>query len=777
MADPKIRIRRSSVAGKIPLSSQLDLGEIAINTYDGKVFINQDQSSIGIGTTVITVNPWSVGPGTSTYNTYFISGNVGIGTTNPTCNLDINGSVRFRDRFYDSNNQVGTVGSVLISTGIGVSWSTLTQGAQGLQGLQGIQGPQGFQGIQGPQGFQGIQGTQGFIGLQGFQGLQGIQGTTGTGIQGIQGFQGLQGFQGTESLWTRITSDTLANPRDRLLADATGGAFTITLPASPVTGSFIRILDGGNWSSIGVTVARNGSTIESQSQDMYLNIGQIEVEFAYDGTTWQVYPSIGVSTSTSSGGQNYWSSTTAGINTLSNVGIGTTNPRFKLEVGSVGTSGTSFYVNGDARITGILSVGQGTIAIDGNNNTIKISSGIITASSGIVTYYGDGSKLSNVISGVGIGTTLTSLVATGVTSLIFTGSVSSIVASSGVATVFIPYSTRNYVKYAATAGQTTFVANYTLGYVEVYLNGVKLTEDSYTANNGVSIVLNEGASLNDDVEIIGYTAFNLASRTYSDYSTTSGVSTYSQNLIGTPNVNVGIITATKYYGDGSSLTNIISGIRISNSGVTVGTSITVLNFRGVGITSITASSGIATVDVLNAPISLLNVGIVSITSGIVTAASGIVTYYGDGSKLTGVTGNFSLGVSTSSATNYVTFVDSSSATSIGITQTNLTFVPSTGNLSATQFTSLSDRTQKKNIRKIENALEIVKELEGVRFDWIDNDKPSIGVIAQDVEKIIPEVVETGEDGRKSVSYGNIIGVLIESIKEQQKRIEELERDR
>jgi hypothetical protein len=75
----------------------------------------------------------------------------------------------------------------------------------------------------------------------------------------------------------------------------------------------------------------------------------------------------------SGGGESYWSGTEVGIHTLSNVGVGTTNPRFNLEVGSVGTSGTSLYVNGDARITGILSVGQGTITIDPNDNSIKLS--------------------------------------------------------------------------------------------------------------------------------------------------------------------------------------------------------------------------------------------------------------------------------------------------------------------------------------------------------------------------------------------------------------------
>jgi hypothetical protein len=95
-------------------------------------------------------------------------------------------------------------------------------------------------------------------------------------------------------------------------------------------------------------------------------------------------------------------------------------------------------------------------------------------------------------------------------------------------------------------------------------------------------------------------------------------------------------------------------------------------------------------------------------------------------------------------------------------------------LSATQFTSLSDRTRKTNIVPITNALDIVTELQGVRYRWVDNlNKQSIGVIAQDVEKVLPEVVETDIEGLKSVAYSNMVGLLIEAIKEQQNLINNL----
>ena len=58
MANPKIKVKRSSVAGKVPAPNQLDRGELAVNSYDGKVYIVRDQFSVGIATTTHTLNPW-----------------------------------------------------------------------------------------------------------------------------------------------------------------------------------------------------------------------------------------------------------------------------------------------------------------------------------------------------------------------------------------------------------------------------------------------------------------------------------------------------------------------------------------------------------------------------------------------------------------------------------------------------------------------------------------------------------------------------------------------
>jgi hypothetical protein len=87
------------------------------------------------------------------------------------------------------------------------------------------------------------------------------------------------------------------------------------------------------------------------------------------------------------------------------------------------------------------------------------------------------------------------------------------------------------------------------------------------------------------------------------------------------------------------------------------------------------------------------------------------------------------------------------------------------------LTEYSDERLKTNITTIKNALEKTLQLRGVEFDWKDSGNHSMGVIAQEVEKIVPEIVSYN-GSTKSVSYGNLVGLLIESIKELNDKIEE-----
>jgi len=96
--------------------------------------------------------------------------------------------------------------------------------------------------------------------------------------------------------------------------------------------------------------------------------------------------------------------------------------------------------------------------------------------------------------------------------------------------------------------------------------------------------------------------------------------------------------------------------------------------------------------------------------------------------------------------------------------------------------SSSDIRFKKNTTPIQDSLFKIKQLQGVEFDWIPNEEHhgyeghDVGIIAQEVEKVLPEVVTTRDSGYKAVKYEKMIPLLIEGIKEQQEQIDELKKE-
>jgi hypothetical protein len=116
--------------------------------------------------------------------------------------------------------------------------------------------------------------------------------------------------------------------------------------------------------------------------------------------------------------------------------------------------------------------------------------------------------------------------------------------------------------------------------------------------------------------------------------------------------------------------------------------------------------------------------------------------------------------------------------------TDVVTVSNSGDITASgNVTAYSDERLKENVKQIENAIDIVEKLRGVTFDWKATGENSYGVIAQEVQAVLPElVVETSKNSIEgeeienilSVDYGKLTSVLIEAIKEQQKLIEEQE---
>ena len=125
------------------------------------------------------------------------------------------------------------------------------------------------------------------------------------------------------------------------------------------------------------------------------------------------------------------------------------------------------------------------------------------------------------------------------------------------------------------------------------------------------------------------------------------------------------------------------------------------------------------------------------------------------------------GVDVLSETTLGTGVTISSLTTVG-TLINLNV---SGVITSTDYNSTSDINLKTNIQPIFDPIEKIMQINGVTFDWKEDSRPSAGIIAQEVEKVLPELVS--DTNPKTVNYNGLIGLLIEGMKVQQRQIEEL----
>jgi hypothetical protein len=392
------------------------------------------------------------------------------------------------------------------------------------------------------------------------------------------------------------------------------------------------------------------------------------------------------------------------------IGIGTVNPSTKLHV--VGNITANDIYADNAVFSGITTfnaTSSNITILTGTNinytgistfGSVQISSGIVTATSGIVTYYGDGSKLIGTISGIGINTA-SGNVGFGATVIDFRGvGISTVTVSSGIATVNV-------------IGQLPSGLN---GYVQYYSNGSFQGSPNLTFNS-------------NDLNVAGVvTAVNF-------YGSLIGTADLALGLTGTPNITVGIVTANRLVTDTISATGIITAPTFSGNATTATLATNAQGLTGtpnitVGfVTAVSLNIGIVTTNILY--VNEINAPGIAVTMGNVIA--GVVT----------------------------------------ATDLFLNNIFATGIVTATDFNSTSDIHLKENIHTIQNALEIISNLRGVSFDWKNNHQSSYGVIAQELENVLPELVTDSDP--KTVNYNGLIGVLIQGMKELMIEIEELKK--
>ena len=341
----------------------------------------------------------------------------------------------------------------------------------------------------------------------------------------------------------------------------------------------------------------------------------------------------------------------------------------------------SVDISGSLNVTGIATIA--TISVVGaalsnlivtgisTLGTVRISSGIITATSGIVTYYGDGQYLdltNNPSTGIGIGTT-GGLVGYGITFLDLKGA------------------------------------------------GVSTTQ--YNSNTGIATIFFEGGGGGGSISI----------------STTTPTSPGSGDLWYSPDYGRTFI----YYDE---------------TIVGYGTDAYWVDAAPFNVGIITSLSNVSF-----APGSAINPSMYFIgdpQTGFFSPALGQVTLVSAGSSILNINPS---GIN-------VTGIVTSTSVSTGN-------VVSSGIVTAQDFDSLSDINYKTNVETVENALAIVSSLRGVSFDWKESGTGSYGVIAQELQEVLPELVHG--DNPKTVNYNGIIGVLIEAIKELKVEVEELKK--
>jgi hypothetical protein len=190
------------------------------------------------------------------------------------------------------------------------------------------------------------------------------------------------------------------------------------------------------------------------------------------------------------------------------------------------------------------------------------------------------------------------------------------------------------------------------------------------------------------------------------------------------------------------------------------------NFNTIsGLTNLnlSGSAGITNENLANFTISGVSLGstLSSLSFGGYISATG--SYNGSTPRTVSVAGT-----SINSGNTLVARDSSGDFTAGTISVTNLT---ASQTITSQDFNSLSDITLKENIKTVENSLEIIDKLRGVEFNWIESGNTSYGVIAQELEEVLPELVNS--DKIKSVNYNGLIGILIESVKELKKEIKEL----
>jgi hypothetical protein len=720
-----------------------------------------------VNAVTVTANSsgFSIAGGSSSSKTLTVSNGVTIaGTDGSTLNIGAGGTLL--SGAFQASSQ-GTTGATGAQGTTGAQGATGTQGANGTQGTNGAQGTTGTNGIQGATGSQGANGSNG---AQGSTGATGAQGTT--GITGSQGSTGTQGAVGS-------TGGTGATGSTGVQGSTGAQGATGSTGSTGATGAQGTTGATGAQGTSGATILGNNNAFTGANTFPSISV-------ANSGAGHDPYGAIGV-TMPSASNYSYYGLTRSGIIGCA-IGIDTSNNMWFGQAGS-GSSGTRtatwFYGNSSGDLYGTGSV-RAPIFYD-SNDTTYYGDFNSTSKQYQAIVFGDSSRYSAVsatINGTGAGD---KLILYGNTSnydaRVLVGADYDVIFKSqgapsgkGMFRFYSGTSATLALEISATQNTTStgdfrapifYDSNDTAYYVNP--NGSSNVAGQWSFQYSV---LSRGHSSGDNW--MPYTDGNFYIRAPIVYvdnsircsSDVRGTIFYDSNNTG-------------YYTDPNSTSNLL-GLTVTNTitgNITgsAGSASSATFLNSSNYINRCGSSGNANTDFNNTP-------------------AGTVRHNGDDANLTnspGATWWFYDNYRHSNGSNYwgtqVAWGWEDNA--YRLCQRNVTagtwsgwveYLSTSGrsfsgSLTMTgNITAYSDLSLKENIQLIPDALSKLKTLRGITFtrnDVEDKTKRHTGVIAQEVETVLPEAVMTDEKGIKSVAYGNMIGLLIEAIKEQQQQIE------